>query len=489
MNKNANISGKVYHATKWSVITNVLRKTISPIVNLILARILLPEIFGVVATINIVISFADIFTDAGFQKYLIQHEFGSDKDLEKATNVAFWTNFILSVCVWATIFLFRNSLAHLVGSDGYGLHICIAALSIPLLSFSSIQQARFKRDFDFKSMFVPRIINSIIPFFVTIPLAVLTKSCWSLIIGTLASHLSDAIFLTLKSRWKPSLYYRFSILKDMLSFSIWTFFETLSIWLTVNIDVFLLGTMISDHYLGLYKTSLTTINQITNLITTTIVPILFAALSRTQSDDALFKDTYYDFLEKTSILLIPMSVGIFLFKDTITFILLGKNWMEASFFIGLIGLMQAITVLISHFASEVYRSKGDPKVSFFVQVAFILVLAPMILFGASRDFHTLCFLKAFSLLIFALMHCIILKFKYHFLIREIFRKTLYPLFFSIIMAGFAILYQSLWKSFVASILGILLCMLLYGILCLCFSSTKKILFELKSIFSKNNQNS
>ena len=56
-------------ATKWSAISELLAKLIAPVSSMILARLLTPEAFGVVATVNVIISFADMFTDAGFQKY------------------------------------------------------------------------------------------------------------------------------------------------------------------------------------------------------------------------------------------------------------------------------------------------------------------------------------------------------------------------------------------------------------------------------------
>lgn len=77
------------NAAKWSVVTEVAAKLVTPISNMILARLLTPEAFGVVATATMVFSFADMFTDSGFQKYLVQHEFENNEERNKATNVAF----------------------------------------------------------------------------------------------------------------------------------------------------------------------------------------------------------------------------------------------------------------------------------------------------------------------------------------------------------------------------------------------------------------
>src|SRR5690606_12687416 len=138
---------------------------------MILARILAPEAFGVVATITMIISFTDMFTDAGFQKYLVQYQFESVEEKERNANVAFWTNFVLSILIWGILIVFNKQVANLVGNPGLGIVIIVACVQLPLTSFSSIQMALFRRDFDFKTLFYTRILTVIIPFIVTIPLA------------------------------------------------------------------------------------------------------------------------------------------------------------------------------------------------------------------------------------------------------------------------------------------------------------------------------
>jgi PST family polysaccharide transporter len=141
---------KIGNATKWSSITEISAKLVAPISSMVLARLLTPEAFGVVATINIIISFADMFTDAGFQKYLIQHRFKSEEDRFQSVTVAFWTNLFFSLLLWGIIAVFRDQIATLVGNPGLGNVIVIACVTLPMTSFSSIQMALFKRDFEFK---------------------------------------------------------------------------------------------------------------------------------------------------------------------------------------------------------------------------------------------------------------------------------------------------------------------------------------------------
>lgn len=74
----ATINEKIAASTKWTFITEVMAKLVTPISNMILARLLAPEAFGVLASVLMVLSFADMLADAGFQKYIIQKEFKDD---------------------------------------------------------------------------------------------------------------------------------------------------------------------------------------------------------------------------------------------------------------------------------------------------------------------------------------------------------------------------------------------------------------------------
>ena len=115
------LTKKASSATKWSLVTEVAVKLISPLTQVALAHILTPEAFGVVATVTMVTSFADMLSDAGFQKYLIQHEFRDEKALSRGANVAFVTNLTLSLLLWALIAVFNEPLAAMVGNEGLGL--------------------------------------------------------------------------------------------------------------------------------------------------------------------------------------------------------------------------------------------------------------------------------------------------------------------------------------------------------------------------------
>lgn len=407
---NSEIENKAIRAIKWSVLTEFLSKLISPITTIVLARLLTPDAFGVVATITMIVSFAEIFTDAGFQKYLIQHDFKYDYDKECSINVAFWSNLTMSLVIWLLIIYFSDNLSSAVGIPGLGHLIIIACVSIPLAAFSSIQMALYKRDFDFKTLFKVRLIGVFIPIVVTIPLAIITKSYWALIIGTIAKDLCNAIILTYYSKWKPKLYFDFDRLKEMLSFTVWTVFESLSIWVVAYADVFIVSKVLDSYYLGLYKTSMTTVMQITTLITASIIPILFSTLSRNQSDDKKFASSFLSYQHLLALLMLPIGIGLFLYSDLITLFFLGDQWLEAADFIGIFGLTLSLQVVFSYTCSEAYRAKGKPRISLFVQLLYLCFFIPMLIRAAKDSFSALYICRSSMNILLIIINVIVLYF-------------------------------------------------------------------------------
>ena len=472
------LNKKVINATMWSSFTEISSKLIAPITTMVLARLLTPEVFGVVATVTMIISFTQLFSDAGFQRYLIQYEFENDDDKYKTTNVAFLSNLVISLLLWAVIIFFRESLAKVVGNPGLGNVIAIACVSIPIAAFSSIQMALYKRSFDFKTLFYTRIIGVLIPLLITIPLAFYLKNYWALIIGTIIVHTSNAIILTIKSKWKPNWYYSIKRLKKMLSFSSWVLFDSILVWATSYIDIFIIGVTLNEYYLGIYKTSITTVGQITAIITATIIPIILPALSRLQNDKEKLREMVLKLQKITSIILIPLGVGIFMFSDLVTQILLGDQWIEASDFIGIWGLMSAITIIFSRFSTVIYPAVGKPRMSVVAQLSHLIVLIPVIIFAADYSFETLFWARSLVRFELILVNLIITYYLVALSPWKMVRNIAPELIVSVFMGMVALALQQIHNSILWSFMSIGICITIYFFSLALFPKEKQIMLKL-----------
>lgn len=466
---NSKLIGNVVNGAKWSSITEIATKIVIPVTTMIMARILAPEAFGVVATIIMIISFADIFIDAGFQKYLVQHDFENDEIRFKNATVAFWTNLGLSLFLWGIIVLFCDQIAEIVGNPGLGNVIAISCVQLPITAFSSIQMALYKRDFDFKTLFQVRMVLVFLPFVVTIPLALLGFSYWSLIIGTICSNLFNAIMLTLKAKWKPTLFFDITILKEMLSFSIWSLMEGISIWFSTWVDTLIIGSILASYYLGLYKTSLNMVNALMMIITASIIPILFSSLSRLQNDEIAFKNIFYKIQEISAYFLFPLGLGLFFYSDVATQVMLGEDWAEASFIIGIWGLTSAVKIVFSDFNSECFRAKGMPKLSFFLQVIHLVFLIPTCIIALRFGFDTLVYARAFIRFQLVITSLFTMQFVLHIPISGMMKRIVKPTIFTIVMGATAFCLRQIYDNLVWNLVSIILCTIIYGVLVLVFA--------------------
>ena len=385
---------KVVAAAKWSLITEVLAKLITPVTNIILAHILAPTAFGILATIMMVISFAEMLADAGFQKFLVQYEFESEDEKQKNVSVAFISNIVLAIVLWLVIIIWRDELAILVGNEGLGFPLAIMGAMLPLGAFSSIQMAMYRRSFNFKFLLSIRMITIITPLFISIPMALAGFDYWSLIAGLLAAHLFTAIALCVRQEKLISIYFSSTVFRKMFSFSAWSLAEAFSIWLTAWVDTFIISHFLDAYYLGLYKMPIAIVTTIMAIATSSMAPVLFSALSRHQHNQVEFEKTFLTFQRYMALFLVPLGVGMFVYQDFIVEILLGPQWKLAGIVLGSWALSSSLVTAISYLISEAFRAKGMPNISFLAQMAHLFVLIPVIYVCVQYDFTTFVYARS-----------------------------------------------------------------------------------------------
>lgn len=390
-------------ATRWSAMAEVATRLVNPLANIILARVLVPEAFGLVATINIVISFTKLFSETGLQKYVIQHDFKNQDDFEVGVSSIFWANFVLSVFLFCIILSFRNALANLLGDSSIGMPLVLASTSLLISPFYSIKVALLKREMNFKRVFLARLSSAVSIAFVTIPTAVIIKSYLAIILGSITGEVITVIILLRVYPWKPKLIFDTKSFADMIGFSSWIIVEYLLTWMTANAGIFIINHNLSTYYSGIYKTSITTVEQVIGLITMATTPVFFSATSRMQNDRDSMIDNYLHFITLLSVVIIPMGISIFIFRQTIVGILLGGQWGDAIGFIGLYGICTALFGLLSSQWTSLFEASGVPKYVVLIQSVYFAILSGLLLFGVQYGFNMVYKCRCMGTLIYVII--------------------------------------------------------------------------------------
>lgn len=479
MSEQQKIQNKMVGAAKWSFLGECASKLIVPITNMILARILEPQHFGVLSIVVMITNFADLFTDAGFQKYLIQHSFKSNEELYEYASVAFWTNMGITMFVWTIIFVTAKPLSIMLGKPGYQWVIRIGSTKLFLTAFTSVQRAIYQRAFDYKTLSWVRIVVAMIPVVITIPLALMGFLYWSLIIGTLASEFVYAFILTAKSQWKPRKYYSIKKLKKMFSFSVWSLVEQFTIWVACYADTLILSVFLTDYMVGMYKQPESIISSVFNVFAATFFTILFSALSR--MNDVKDEKGFWEIVFKTqlmsAVIIFPLSAGIYLYRELVTNIILGAQWKMAIEVVGLMALSTGLQTVMNSTASEIYRAKGEPKVSVFAQILYIMCLIPLAVMGIMQGFEEFVRIRALISVVFMLIHYSIIRYRYKISFNKVFENIKYPLIATLIMSICVWLIQQTDKTnFLISIFGIPVGVIVYILVVCCFKPVRQIAY-------------
>ncbi|MEJ2723825.1 MAG: lipopolysaccharide biosynthesis protein [Deltaproteobacteria bacterium] len=382
------VTEKAVGAVKWSALMEAVSRVVSPIVIVILARLLAPEDFGVVAAATIVIGFSQMFWDAGLGKALVQTE----EPPEKAAHVVFWTNLILGILIYVTLLLASSWLADLFHTPTSGLVLQVLGFQIVIGSLTSVQQALFERDLGFRQLFWVKSAAAFVPGFFSIPLAFFGYGVWALVAGSLAGSLLNLALLWGKSTWRPRMCYDWHIARKLMGFGVWVVGESFGVWFLIWGDNLLVGKFLGVEDLGVYRVGWTISTTIFGLLLSPFLPVLYPSFSRLQEERPLLKSAFGRVNRVVIMLALPMGVGLLLLGPELASALFGDKWHGLGMILGVIGFMHGMSWLVG-VNPQLYRAIGRPDVNTKLMFASIIYYLPAYLLAAPRGLEAFTFTR------------------------------------------------------------------------------------------------
>ncbi|MDD5242734.1 MAG: lipopolysaccharide biosynthesis protein [Syntrophorhabdaceae bacterium] len=361
------VTDKATRSVKWSALMEVVSRTASPIILIILARLLTPDDFGVVATAMISISFAQMFWDAGLSKALIQ----TKEAPEDVAHVVFWTNIFLGVLIYGILFILAPAIALFFNSPASGPVLRVLGFQIVIASFSSVQQALFVRDLAFRNLFWIKLLTAFIPGLCSIPLAIFGYGVWALVAGSLAGQALNCWLLWRRSAWRPKITYNKELARKLFSFGFWVLLESFAAWLIIWGDNLIVGRFLGVHDLGVYQTGWMLVTILFGLTLNPFLPVLYSTFSRLQDDLPALKNTFHKVNRVVMALALPMGVGLLLVGPELADLLFGNKWQGLGFVVSVIGFMMGLGWIVG-INAELYRAMGRPDVN--TKLMFVAIL-------------------------------------------------------------------------------------------------------------------
>lgn len=345
---------KFYGAIKWSYVTTWGVRGSSACFTFLLAAILGPKDFGLVAIALIYVGFIQAFLDQGLGTALIQR-----KDLRpEHLDSAFWANLVVGLVLVGTSLQFSRLWARANHAPSVSVVIVVLSLFIPIGSLAVVQRSILQRELDFKRMSVASNISVVVGGAVGLGTALTGFGVWSLVAQQLVREATGLVLLWRLSAWRPAFRFRWNALKELLGFAISHFVSYLAIFADMQGAGILLGVCFGPVAVGLFNFADRLSYVVLASATTSMQSVSLPQFSRVQGDPEELKHSALACLRMSSLLTIPALAGL-AFVSTPLMAIAGAKWALAAPVLKVLCVVGMIS-MFSYFTGPLLQGLGKP---------------------------------------------------------------------------------------------------------------------------------
>jgi len=296
---------------------------------IVLARVLLPDDFGLIVLVTVFISMAGIITQGGFNLALIQKKKVDEVDFSSV----FYLNLFIASILYFLLYYAAPYLALFFEQSQLKFILRILAISLFFYSLSAVQNAIISREFLFKKLFISTLTASIIAGIVGIAMAYNNYGVLALVGFQLTNQLLVTIILWFTIKWRPKFLFSFKRIKNLFSFGWKLLVSSLVDAIDFNIRSLLIGKLFNPALLGFYNRGEQFPNLLVNNVNGTIQAVMFPALSSLQEDRYRVKQMVRRAIVTSSFIVFPMMIGLAVIAEPLVELLLTEKWLPAVPFI------------------------------------------------------------------------------------------------------------------------------------------------------------
>lgn len=329
-----NIANKTINTTLWGFVDRIATGLTRFIVTVVLARLLLPSDYGLIAMMGIFIAISNAFIDCGFSNALIRKLDCSQIDL----STAFYFNVGVSLAVYAILFICAPFFAEFYETDLFTKLLRIFGITLIINSFSIVQRTILIKKLDFKSNAKITITTAILSGGIGIGCAYLGMEVWALVIQTISSSTISLILLTLRTRWSPSFIFSKESMKYLWNFGSKMLVTGIISTIYGNIYSLLIGKVYDSKSLGIFNKGQETAQLLPAMIQSVFSKNSLPIMSELQNDLPKLTKVYSEFVVLVSFITFPIVCLLFFLAEPFVMIVLSEKWSESIIFIQIFAL-------------------------------------------------------------------------------------------------------------------------------------------------------
>lgn len=450
--ENQNIKSTIISSLIWKLLERSGTQGIQFIVQIVLARLLLPEEYGIIAIVMVFILLANVFVQSGFNTALIQKKDTDEVDFSSVLYLSLGVAGVLYVVIYLAAPFIANFYSQPL------LIPVLRVLSITLFigAFNSIQNAFVARNMLFKKLFLSSLVASIISGVVGITAAYNNWGVWALVAQQLTNQLMIAIILWFTVKWRPHLIFSITRVKSLFSYGSKLLASGLLDTLYSNLRTLIIGKMYTPSMLGYYNKGEQFPQLIVSNINGSIQSVMLPALSSHQDNRKRVKEMMRRAIVSSSFLIFPMMVGMAVVAEPLVEIVLTDKWLPAVPFLQIACLTFALWPI--HTANlQAINAMGRSDI--FLRLEIIKKIMGLIILGISLPFgvYAIALGGVFSGLIGTFINAYPNKELLNYSYKEQWLDIMPSLLISLIMGGIVYLFNFLsfpaWQVLILQIVS------------------------------------
>jgi PST family polysaccharide transporter len=306
----------------WSSVSQGVKVLSQFIITVILARLLLPNDFGLLAMATVFMNFAMIFSEMGISSALVQKQDTHDRHYHSA----FWLNLITGFCLTLIFIAVSPLIAMFYKRPELQSILMVLAINFFISSFVIVQQTILTKEMEFKKLAVRDILAVVISGVIGIFFACSGFGVWSLVYQSIAFTTINSLFLWTVSSWRPKFVFATQDIKDIFRFSANLTVFQIANYFSRNIDQLLIGKFLGAQMLGYYSLAYKIMLYPLQNISVIVGKVMFPALSKIQGNLVKVREIYAQMIESVALVTFPLMAVIFATAPEFVRVIWGEKW-------------------------------------------------------------------------------------------------------------------------------------------------------------------
>lgn len=325
----------------WKIAQSICSLGITFCIQLVLARMLMPEDFGLIAIVNVFMTLVNTVIDTSFSSAIIQRKSLSQKMLSSV----FFVNILLSVTIYFVLFLAAPFISGFYSEPALVLILRVQGLIVVVSAVYSIQQALMNRKMRFKALFFCSFIGSIVQATAGVLMAYNGMGVWALVVSTFLGSVVNGLAILCAEFWKPDLYFSFKLVREALSFSSKILVIRVVKKIYYNIRVLVIGRVYDTEILGYFNKGFQFPSTAMTVVDGSLTSVSFTHLSKLENDQEQFSNSMRQYIRSAMYICTPIMVGMALIAEPLVLFLLTPKWIDCVPYLQIICISQLFVPL------------------------------------------------------------------------------------------------------------------------------------------------